>query len=556
MQPANNKQMKRFVASSMRRALDLVRDELGPDAVILSSKKVPEGVEVITAVETEMPTPAMTARQEFGGHFDTELDTAMSSDMAWQMQAGVEQAAAHYEGRLEMNQPGSAPLRKGEQLAMEIERARERMLAAKREANERQSAFDRYHEPRTGAERKPSKSSAGVQATVFAEQEQQFAPGSRRARQADLKQNYHTGFDTQPDQRGFAHQTPQHSAQPRSREAMPSDFQQQAHYRIPEMDSLAQSGGAIKNDQENQRLEQLQSELADMRMILEQQLWRMGQQQQPASAPSQINMPVGFNVLHDHMARLGIPEDLAQRLLSEAGTHDKVSKTWRQCMARLAHDIPVQTQDMVEQGGIFAFVGQTGVGKTTTIAKLAARYVLKHGAGKVALVTTDTYRVGAYDQLRSLGRILNVPVRAVDGENSLITVLAKLKQFPLILIDTAGFRHGDPLLKDQLRKLDSYPAIQKVLVMACNSQLQTMKASTHAYNSARPVEACVLTKLDEAASLGEAISVVLERQIPVAYTTDGQEIPKDITQASGHKLIAAAVAMLKQPSDSGVLQSV
>ena len=292
-----------------------------------------------------------------------------------------------------------------------------------------------------------------------------------------------------------------------------------------------------------------------MRMLLEQQLWHMSHREEPLSMPQQINMPVGFSVLNENMSRLGLPNGIAESLLSLSGGHSKVSVSWRNCMARLAKDIPVAQQDLVSKGGIFAFVGQTGVGKTTTIAKLAARYVLEQGPGKVALVTTDTYRVGAYDQLRSLGRILNVPVRAVDAENSLITVLAKLRQFPLILIDTAGFRHGDPLLKDQLKKLDSCPGLKRILVMACNSQQQTMKASTHAYKSNNGIDACVLTKLDEAASLGEAIGVVLERGIPVAYTTDGQEIPKDIKPARGHQMVAAAVALMKAGGRLGLEKS-
>lgn len=498
MQPTGNKLVKRFVAPTMRRALDLVRDEMGPEAVILSSQKVPNGVEVITSMEPDLPTRGIDVRREFGGHFDSELDTAMGSDSAWQMQAGVDQAAAHYGGRVELNEPGNQPVRKGEQLAREIERARERMLDAKRQVKQRDASVNSLAEEPTSSRR-----------------------------------DYHTP-------------QPQQSTQQSAPQAPEQQYQRpDSAYTEPR-----------QNDGENEaRLEMLQSELADMRMILEQQLWRMGQPQNQ-EVPSQINMPMGFNVLHDHMERLGLPEPLAQTLLRDAGPHGKVSKTWRTCMAKLAKDIPVVSQDLVNKGGIFAFVGQTGVGKTTTIAKLAARYVLQHGAGKVALVTTDTYRVGAYDQLRSLGRILNVPVRANDADNSLLTVLASLRQFPLILIDTAGFRHGDPLLKDQLRKLDSCPALQKVLVMACNSQLQTLKASTHAYITRKGVEACVLTKLDEAATLGEAISVVLERQIPVAYTTDGQEIPKDIIHATGHSLVASAVAMLKQPPVVGALHSV
>ena len=196
--------------------------------------------------------------------------------------------------------------------------------------------------------------------------------------------------------------------------------------------------------------------------------------------------------------------------------------------------------------GAYAFVGQTGVGKTTTIAKLAARYVLEHGPGKVALVTTDTYRVGAYDQLRGIGRILNIPVRAVDQNNSLLTLMANLKKYELVLVDTAGFSHGDPMLKEQLNYVDSCPWLKKVLVLAATSQMPTMKASVHAFASRKPVSASVLTKLDETVSLGEAISVVTEQKLPVAYVTDGQEIPKNIAQATGHKLVAKAVSLVKQ----------
>lgn len=204
---------------------------------------------------------------------------------------------------------------------------------------------------------------------------------------------------------------------------------------------------------------------------------------------------------------------------------------------------------MVSGGGVFAFVGPTGVGKTTTIAKLAARFVLENGPGKVAIITTDTYRVGAHDQLRSLGRILGVPVRALDKDHSLPVLLASLKQFPLILVDTAGFRQGDALLKEQLRQLDTCPTMRRILVMACNSQLQTLKASVHAYAGMRGVDACVITKVDESLSMGEALSVLVEKSVPVAYTTDGQEIPKDIAPASGHALIAKAVALAKQAQE-------
>lgn len=516
MQPQTNKLVKRFVAPTMRRALDLVRAEMGPEAVILSSQKVDGGVEVITSVEPDLPTRGIDVRREFGRHFDSELDTAMNSDAAWQMQSGVDQAAAQYASRVEVNDRRPAAEPRGAQIAREIEKARERMLDAKRRAREADQPLEemrrqpRVERPSAEVEQPPQARYATSDA---------FSDGGSRTQAYESDDFPSAGY---------------------SSDTHPSHSHPSAAYH---------SGVSVPGStpEEDARLESLQSELADMRMILEQQLWRMSaQNEMTAAMPSQIKMPAGFSVLGDHMARLGLPEKLAQRLLRDAGHDRKVSNTWRRCMTRLAGDIPVVEGDFINQGGIFAFVGQTGVGKTTTIAKLAARYVLENGPGKVALVTTDTYRVGAYDQLRSLGRILSVPVRAVDSDNSLLTILASLRQFPLILIDTAGFRLGDPLLKDQLRKLDTCKALKRVLVLASNSQLQTLKASSHAYSSAHSrVDACVLTKLDEAASLGEAISVLLERDIPLAYTTDGQEIPRDIAPASGHKVVAAAVALLK-----------
>jgi flagellar biosynthesis protein FlhF len=209
----------------------------------------------------------------------------------------------------------------------------------------------------------------------------------------------------------------------------------------------------------------------------------------------------------------------------------------------------VDARDHINKGGLYAFVGPTGVGKTTTIAKLAARYVLQHGLGKVALITTDTYRVGAHDQLRSLGRILNVPVRVVDKERSLPSVIASLKDYPLILIDTAGFRQGDPLLKEQEELLDSCPGLQRVLVLSCNSQRQTLKASAHAFNN-KKLLGCILTKLDETCSLGELLGILVQQRIPVLYSAHGQAIPNDIAVGSAANLVAKAASLMKSQRES------
>ena len=127
-----------------------------------------------------------------------------------------------------------------------------------------------------------------------------------------------------------------------------------------------------------------------------------------------------------------------------------------------------------------------------------------------------------------------------------MTTLASLRHFPLILIDTAGFRHGDARLKSQLSQLDDNPQVKRLLVLSSLSQLQTLKASIHAYQPRQNIDACVISKLDEATSLGEAISALIEHQLGVAYVTDGQEIPRDIQQANSRNLVANAVSIAKR----------
>ena len=538
-------QVKRFVAPNMRRALDLVSAELGPEAVILSSKKVKEGVEIITSLEPDLPTRGIDVRREFGQKFDTELDRAMGSDSAWRAQADIEKAASAYSSETELNGEAQFSTRQpSADLAREIEKARERMFEAKRNARVRESTME---QPLANGFADPSMA------------QHQLRPQSQPEFQPELQTPFQPQAHTQPQSAAphNAYSEPM-SASPVQTGAT-QNVSTTANRYEPEHETrreptinhvpsqMVQSTNNPSADQE--RLNELQSELADMRMLLEQQLWRMQESStdySPLNMQQQIKMPNYHNAVRERVERIGLSDAIANQLMADAGQHQRASDAWRQCMAKLSKLIPVAGDELVEEGGVFAFVGQTGVGKTTSIAKLAANYVLKHGPGKVALITTDTYRVGAYDQLRSIGRILNVPVKAVDGENSLLTLLAKMRNYPLILIDTAGFRYGDPMLKNQLNQIDACSNLKKILVLSSTSQLPTMKASIHAFSSQKPISASVITKLDETASIGEAISVVVESQLPVAYTTDGQEIPKDIHRATGHGLVAKAVVLLKE----------
>lgn len=518
--------VKRFVAADMRRALELVRQEMGPDAIILSSRRVKQGVEILTSLQ---PQPESTTAARPVDRPVEGVDVPMGSDGAWRDQQLVEQAISQnralQQGSLQSNNvsalttrqsTGSAATRTAPpargaasgktpaELAEEMEQARLKMLAARD-----QKTFER----------------STIAELADNPQFQQRAPVDEYIDQARRPvENVAQRSATRDHQASAVKLAPQVSFVDEVSEQQRRDtLQMQSRYDE-------------ERREQQQQLNALQSELADMRLLLEEQLTRM------ANTP-QMATPMSSGLMR-RLKHMGMTDLAAEKVVSGVRNQNTMQEAWADALAVLSHQIPVSGVDQVMAGGVFAFVGPTGVGKTTTIAKLAARYVLEHGSENVALVTTDTYRIAAHDQLRSLGRILNVQVKVVDDNQDLPAVLRSLKGCPLVLIDSAGFRLGDSQLKEQLTALTAVAEVKPLLVMACNSQLQMMKATIHAHQSAN-LQGCVLTKLDEAATLGEAISALTEHQLPLCYTTDGQEIPQDIQLAKGHKLVAKAVSLMK-----------
>lgn len=290
-----------------------------------------------------------------------------------------------------------------------------------------------------------------------------------------------------------------------------------------------------------------------MRDLLEQQFSTMGWGQFSQQNPQQAS-------LWKRLKRMGVTASLADKLLSEQslklqqGRGESV-EIWQSIMTSLCQRLPVVADDLTAAGGVFAFVGPTGAGKTTTIGKLAARYVLAHGAESVALVTTDTMRIAAHEQLRTFGRILNVPVKIVDKNNSLERVLYALRHKALVLIDTAGLNRQDPRLQSQLNSLNELGnRLQTVMVLPTTSQPEVIKAAYHSYKTDN-LSCCILTKLDETASLGEVLSLVMEKSLPVAYSTSGQSIPDDIEVAASTPLVRAAIDLAKQVATNDELMA-
>ena len=191
------------------------------------------------------------------------------------------------------------------------------------------------------------------------------------------------------------------------------------------------------------------------------------------------------------------------------------------------------------RGGVFALIGATGVGKTTTTAKIAAAFAARHGAGQLGLVTLDAYRVGAHEQLRAYGRILGVPVHTAHDRASLEDLLELLAAKKLILIDTAGMAQRDTRTRELLEML-SHRSVQRLLVVNAASQGETIDDVLVAYRAAS-CAGLVLSKIDEAVKLGPALDAAIRHRLTVVGVANGQRVPEDWHRLSASALVQRAM---------------
>jgi flagellar biosynthesis protein FlhF len=265
----------------------------------------------------------------------------------------------------------------------------------------------------------------------------------------------------------------------------------------------------------------MQRELQDLRRILETGLAGM------TWSDKRLRAPLQARVLEE-LSAMDIAPDVAMALAALTPQRTSLDNPSHIPLALLAKHLPIVNDPTCVAGGVTAVVGPTGAGKTTTIAKLAARWCMQHGSQDLALVSTDGYRIGAREQLMTYARILGAPMHAANGTKELARVLERLKSKKLILIDTAGMGPRDVRLTEQLAAL-KYGASRARVLLALPAQAegQTLDEIVCAFVRVKPA-ACILTKVDEAASLGAAISTVLRHKLKIAYICNGQRVPEDL----------------------------
>jgi flagellar biosynthesis protein FlhF len=430
--------IKRFVAKDMRQAMREVREEQGPDAVILSTRRLAEGIEVIAAID-----------------YDEAL---------------IREATRH-------------------------------------------SVM-------------PAQESDAVPAAVV--------PETAPVEMAPIAAVAAAPRPVAPPVRPLAAVSPAPSAMP----PRPYPSRMESQITMPPLVAVDSVAAAQQvNDRTAQDTARLRAELGSMREMLEMQLsslaWNDMDRRQPQRA----------RVLRE-LTRLGIEADVARALVAELPDQLSAEQARYLPLGMLSRSLVISGRGLSDAAGVTALVGPTGVGKTTTIAKLAARAVLRHGADPVALISTDHDRIGAAAQLEHYGRLLGVRVYPAHDVASLRKVLGLLQGRQTVLVDTAGVAGNDPRMAQQMDVLAAAGGLRACLVLAANAQSDALEQAIRAYEPLAP-QACILTKLDEAPSLGGALSVVIRHRLPLDYTTDGQRVPEDIAEANARTLVCRAAQSLK-----------
>jgi len=285
------------------------------------------------------------------------------------------------------------------------------------------------------------------------------------------------------------------------------------------------------------------AELRNMRAVLEQRLaglaWTELSRRDPARvAALRALLGAGFGA------------ELARRLSDPMpdGMDDAEGSRW--LISEINRNLLTagQENDIIERGGVYAIVGPTGVGKTTTTAKLAARAVVRHGTERVALLTTDTYRIGAHEQLRIYGRILGVATHVVRDAAELKSTLSDLRGKHMVLIDTIGMNQRDKMVAEQVTTLRGCGGnVKRLLLLNATCNGDTLEDVVRCYDPAS-LDGCILTKLDEAQSIGASLDIAIRHRLTVNFVANGQRVPEDLHVPNRQYLIHRALRAA--PDDS------
>lgn len=471
--------VKRYFGSTAREALRALKEELGAEAIVLSNRAVNGGVEILA-----LPAEAAGVIQ---AHANASTPAAVAPPA-----------------------PTAAPAPRNP--------AHQRDVAARAGVDDDEDDFRVSLSGRPHAQR-PAFATGASAASIrpFQPPRVDIAPRTRAVaapvveptRRADVADDLE--FDMPA---------------PRAR-AMAAAVQPAATPVAP--DAAEEKQRAAEREADKERVRSLQEanarlmdELTGIRGMIERQLAGFAWGETKRNAPARAEI-VG------ELLESGFAGPLARKLaeaVSDEATLEDARTAVRNMLARDMRAMSCDA-DLIDRGGVYAIVGPTGVGKTTTTAKIAARCVVRHGAEKLALITTDGYRIGAQEQLRIYGRILGVPVFPVRDASELRQTLGELRNKHMVLIDTVGMSQRDRMVAQQAAMLSGAGDVRRLLLLNSTSRGDTLDDVIGAYRGP-DLAGCIFTKIDEAVSLAPVIGAAIAHELEVFYVTNGQRVPEDL----------------------------
>lgn len=479
--------VKRFTARTSREALMLVRQAFGDDAVVVSTRPCAEGVEVLAMAPESVQ------------QFERVASPGNPAPAPSAARPAVRPAA-----RGALPAPAAAPTVDDdvEQLAMSTlsfqDYVRERML--KRRDVELQ-ARDPKPAPAASPRAAIARSAAARPATAAA-----AAPAAAATATAATA--------------AAAVSAPPRREPPVLREPL---------ITVPESEFF--KAHLLSEPPRREAQQPLLDELRSMRGLIEQRFGALAFMEKLQRQPRQA-------LLSQRLLEIGFSPQLVRKLVeSLPDSGDEMA--WAASVLENNLQTGEHEPALEDQGGVFALIGSTGVGKTTTTAKLAAAFATQHGAGNLGLITLDAYRVAAHEQLRTYGRILGVPVHTAHDRASLEDLLELLSAKKMVLIDTAGMAQRDTRTRELLEML-SHRSVNRLLVVNAAQQGETIEDVLVSYRAAN-CKGVILSKIDEAVKLGPAVDALIRHRLKVLGVANGQRVPEDWHRLSAHALVQRAM---------------
>lgn len=484
--------IKRFFANNSRDALALVRKALGPDAVILANRSVNGGNEIMAVASDDMDALANASAP----HIE-EVSTKPT-----------------------LAKPGNTKP--------------EAAVSSMQEFDDEMQSMMPYHHKAS-----PIKQRSSFHATALDAPSLNFSDDETESLLQFINKKQ-PKVNPRTTSRGF--EATEMSSRHESSDSGLINHGERAQKLAPKASKSASTQDTLEGMSQAE-LSKLMNEMRTMRGAIESQLselvWENTQRRDPnTSAMLRLLLASGFAP--------GLSRKIVESMPNQR-TEAEAQKWIENILIRNIRSVDDENE-LFDQGGIFAVIGPTGVGKTTTLAKMAARYVMKHGSHNLGLITTDAYRIGGYEQLRIYGKILGVMVHSVKDEADLKIALNELKGKHTILIDTVGVNQRDSMVATQLAML-SGNHIKRLLCLNATCTAETLTDVVNIYKG-KGLAGCIMTKLDEAATIGSTLDVIIREKLRLYYVTNGQRVPEDIHLANKRMLVHHAFKLNKRLSAS------